>query len=115
VRHLRFDEDIAFPIKEGDSIGSIAPLMWTTRDDVRIAIIYLPPGGGLYRHRESKSQLFCVLDGHGWVTGADGTRHDIKRGEAVLWTEEEHESGTDEGMTVLVVRGDISPDAIARD
>jgi hypothetical protein len=41
------------------------------------------------------------------VSGADGEREPISAGEAVRWEQgEEHESGSDEGMTVLVLEGE---------
>jgi hypothetical protein len=40
----------------------------------------------------------------GWVAGDDGEREAITSGDAVLWEPgEEHESGSDEGLTALVV------------
>jgi quercetin dioxygenase-like cupin family protein len=45
--------------------------------------------------------------GSGWVSGGDGERETIEAGEAVLWEPgEEHESGSGEGMTVLVVEAE---------
>jgi quercetin dioxygenase-like cupin family protein len=53
------------------------------------------------------AQLFTVVGGSGWVSGADGEREPIRAGEAVLWQPgEEHESGSEEGMTVLVVEAE---------
>ena len=46
-------------------------------------------------------------DGSGWVSGANGEREAIQAGEAVLWDPgEEHESGSEEGMTALVVEAE---------
>jgi quercetin dioxygenase-like cupin family protein len=51
--------------------------------------------------------LFTVVRGAGWVSGGDGGRAAIAAGEAVLWEAgEEHESGSDEGMTALVVEAE---------
>jgi hypothetical protein len=48
-----------------------------------------------------------VENGSGWVSGADGERQPIEAGEAVLWGQgEEHESGSDTGMTALVVEAE---------
>jgi hypothetical protein len=45
--------------------------------------------------------------GSGWVSGGDGGREPIRTGEAVLWEPgEEHESGSDDGMTALVVEAE---------
>ena len=48
-----------------------------------------------------------MIQGSGWVSGGDGEREQIRAGEAVVWEPgEEHESGSDEGMTVLVVEAE---------
>jgi hypothetical protein len=47
------------------------------------------------------------VSGSGWVSGADGVRETIHSAEAVLWERgEEHESGSEEGMTVVVLEAE---------
>ena len=59
------------------------------------------------QHPAAVAQLFVVVSGSGWVSGADGEREAIVAGQAVLWEPgEEHESGSDEGMTALVVEAE---------
>lgn len=66
--------------------------------------ITVDAGGHLGRHPTVLSQLFVVIEGSGWVAGADGTRMPITSGEAALWEAgEKHESGTDAGMRVAVL------------
>jgi hypothetical protein len=57
-----------------------------------------------------------VLEGAGWVSGADGTIEPIAAGEAVFWAAgEEHETRTDEGLTALILEGDgVQPFARAQ-
>jgi quercetin dioxygenase-like cupin family protein len=70
-------------------------------------VIEIGPGGVVGRHPGVVRQLFVVVRGSGWVSGADGSRDPIGAGEAVVWEAgEEHESGSDEGMTALVVETD---------
>ena len=69
-----------------------------------MVVIELGPGGVVGRHPAVAAQLFVVVSGTGWVSGSDGDRVPIRAGEAVAWEPgEEHESGSDEGMTALVV------------
>jgi hypothetical protein len=69
-----------------------------------VAFLTLTPGGHLGRHPTVLAQLFCVVTGSGWVAGDDGRRHALAVGQAALWEPgEEHESGSDEGMTVVVL------------
>lgn len=72
-----------------------------------VVVIDVEPGGVVGRHPAAVPQLFAVVQGVGWVSGGDGEREPIRAGEAVAWEPgEEHESGSDKGMTVLVVEAD---------
>jgi quercetin dioxygenase-like cupin family protein len=70
-------------------------------------VIDVEPGGVVGRHPAVVAQLFVVVRGSGWVSGGDGGREEIASGEAVLWDAgEEHESGSEEGMTALVLEAE---------
>jgi quercetin dioxygenase-like cupin family protein len=70
-------------------------------------VIEIAPGGIVGQHPAVVAQLFVVVRGSGWVSGADGEREAIESGQAVLWEQgEEHESGSDTGMTVLAVEAE---------
>jgi quercetin dioxygenase-like cupin family protein len=67
-------------------------------------VIEIAPGGIVGRHPAVVPQLFVVVRGSGWVSGADGEREPVEAGDAVLWEQgEEHESGSDTGMTAIVL------------
>ena len=75
--------------------------------EAHAVVIEIAPGGVVARHPAVVTQLFVVVNGSGWVSGANGEREAIQAGEAVLWNPgEEHESGSDEGMTALVVEAE---------
>jgi quercetin dioxygenase-like cupin family protein len=75
--------------------------------EAHVATIEIGPGGVVGRHPTASTQLFVVVRGAGWVSGYDGAREPIAAGEAVIWEPgEEHESGSDAGMTVLVVEAE---------
>ena len=72
-----------------------------------VDLVYLEPGARIGRHPTRLAQLFAVVQGEGWVTGADGVREPIRAGEAVRWEPgEEHESGTDTGLLAVIVQAD---------
>lgn len=74
-------------------------------DAVAVHLARIGPGGTLGRHLTRLWQLFAVTSGTGWVAGSDGIRHAIASGEAVVWRPgEEHESGSDEGMSVVITQ-----------
>ncbi|MGN7454727.1 cupin domain-containing protein [Paenibacillus pasadenensis] len=79
-----------------------------TRHDGRIQLssVRIEANGIVGRHVAEASQLFLLIDGEGWVSGADGKRISVKAGQAAYWEAgEEHESGSRTGMTVIVVEG----------
>ena len=69
-----------------------------------MTLLNLEAGGLLGRHPAPTAQLFCITRGTGWVAGDDGTRVPVKAGDAALWEAgEEHESGTEGGMAVVIL------------
>lgn len=70
----------------------------------RLACFHVGAGGFIPRHPASGPQLFCVVEGGGWVSGGDGKKVAIEANQAAYWeTGEEHECGTESGMKVIVV------------
>ena len=105
---LRFDESSGWRIGNGNDFVQ-APL--TPPDGaVKAACFHVPAGGGVVFHEATVPQLFCVVAGSGWVTGADRERVAVAAFEAAFWEAREwHEAGSDEGMTVIVLEGDVEP------
>jgi quercetin dioxygenase-like cupin family protein len=91
-----------------DRFGSVdAFVRGVSRDVLQVAVIRIDPGGVVERHPAGCPQLFAVVQGSGWVSGEDGRRESIAAGQAVAWDEgEEHESGSHDGMTALVVEAE---------
>ena len=72
-----------------------------------VVCIRLGPGGILGRHAGAVAQAFVVVQGEGWVSGPDGAQRPVTAGTAVFWDAgEEHESGTEFGMTAIVVEAE---------
>jgi quercetin dioxygenase-like cupin family protein len=77
-------------------------------DEFAVHLASVAPGGTLGRHPTRLWQLFAVTAGSGWVTAADGVRQPVRAGQAVLWSPgEEHESGSDEGMSVVITQSSV--------
>jgi quercetin dioxygenase-like cupin family protein len=94
---LRGEREVTAP-------GSVSALVRRLASTAHVVVIEIGVGGVVARHPAVGAQLFVVVSGSGWVSGADGEREPIRAGEAVLWEPgEEHESGSDDGMTVLAV------------
>lgn len=106
---LLFDEGRGRPIEQYGSRFTLSPLT-PPYTSVKAACFHVPPGGVVGFHEATVSQLFCVVAGSGWVTGADRERVPVGPFEGAFWEAGEwHESGSDKGMTVVVLEGDVRP------
>ena len=48
-----------------------------------------------------------IVQGEGWVSGPDGEQRPVAAGTVVFWEAgEEHESGTESGLTAIVVQAE---------
>lgn len=93
--------------REVTAPGSVSARVRRLSGDAHVVVIEIGPEGVVARHPAVGAQLFAVVRGSGWVSGGDGERESIEGGEAVLWEPgEEHESGSRNGMTVLVVEAE---------
>ena len=108
MKIFRFDAAVARPIAEFGSVGaSIAPVARPEPGFVQLGCIYVASGGCVGRHRADIPQLFLVVAGQGWVSGADGVRMPIRAGQAAFWEPgEDHESGSEQGMTALALEAE---------
>ena len=97
---VRGEREVTAPGSESARVRRLAR-------EAHVVVIEVGPDGVVGRHPAVVAQLFVVVRGSGWVSGADGEREAIRAGEAVLWEPgEEHESGSDEGMTAVVVEAE---------
>ncbi|WP_228554595.1 hypothetical protein [Catenulispora pinisilvae] len=105
MRIFRFDR-AERPIAAYDSVGLVATRIAAGEGRMRLTCLTVEAGGVIGTHQAPSSQMFLVTAGAGWVAGADGVRTEIRTGEGVVWDEGEiHTSGTDGGLTALVVEG----------
>lgn len=94
-------------IGQFDSVAvALAPLL-RGAGPVSVVVFLIEPGGVVGKHPAATRQLYCVVEGQGWVRGAETHRTQIRAGQAAFWLRgEPHESGSESGMTVLVIEGD---------
>ena len=87
--------------------GATAVPLTLPDGDGHVVCIRLAARGVLGRHPASVDQVFAVVEGAGWVRGPDGEQVPVSAGTAVHWSAgEEHESGSDSGMTAIVVEAE---------
>ena len=105
MRIFRFDR-AERPIPAYDSIGLVATRIAAGAGRVSLTCLTVEAGGIIGTHQAPSSQMFLVTAGAGWVAGADGVRAEVRAGEGVAWDKGEvHTSGTDGGLTALVIEG----------
>lgn len=108
MKLFRFDQQVASAIEVYDSVNAAFARIVRTQEPVAIGCIRLGTNSVLGYHPAVVDQLFLVVDGEGWVRGKDDTeRVSISAGQAAFWLAGEgHESGSDEGMVVMVIEGE---------
>ncbi len=107
MKIFRFDADVGRPIDRfGSSNLGLSRIVRTSRP-VQVGCMHLAAGGVVGYHQATVPQLFLVVQGEGWVRGAEDERVPIKAGCAAFWDGAEwHEAGTDVGMTAIVIESD---------
>jgi quercetin dioxygenase-like cupin family protein len=87
----------------GATIGGVA----RAGGAVRVSLLQLAAGGLVGAHPAACPQLFLVVAGSGWARTGDEPRSSLAAGEAALWDADEmHESGSDHGLTAVIVEAD---------
>jgi quercetin dioxygenase-like cupin family protein len=106
MKLFRFDPEVGKTIHQYNSSGFILSKILQLPDEAVIHCGYLHPDGVIGYHQATVPQLFLVVQGEGWVSGEPSRRTPIEAGQAAYWDQEEwHESGTETGMTVIIIEG----------
>lgn len=74
-----------------------------------VAIMRFGRDALLGNHPAGWNQRFTVVEGEGWVRGGGSDVRQVKTGDSVYWASGEmHESGSDEGMVVVIIQSSES-------
>lgn len=107
MRLFRFDEEVSLPVSEHGSRYRAGPLTGEG-SSVSVHVVHLAPGGLIGRQPAARQRLLAVIAGRGWASGGDGERRDVRPGYGALWGPgEDHEAGSDEGLTAICVEGEF--------
>jgi quercetin dioxygenase-like cupin family protein len=107
VKIYRFDAEAGHTIEVYDSLNVVLSPMVRTVEPAKVSCFYLGPSGMVGYHQATVPQLLAVVQGEGWVRGQDSDKRSIVAGQAAYWTEGEwHESGTETGMTAVVIESE---------
>ncbi len=107
----RFDSGVGRRVAEyGSQNLTISRIAHLTREAVVLCMV-LEAEGQVGFHQAVQNQLFLVVNGAGWVRGAEEAEVAISAGEAAFWHAGEwHGARTEQGLTALVFEG---PDVTA--
>ena len=111
---FRFDADAGRKVDAYDSSGLVISRVAHLKDEAVVSCVYLKAGGVIGNHQATVPQLFMVIAGEGWVRSESGQRAPVSAGQAAYWEESEwHESGTDSGMTAIIIESrELDPAAM---
>jgi mannose-6-phosphate isomerase-like protein (cupin superfamily) len=85
---------------------SVAALGLTA--DAHLVVVRVAAGGVVGRHPAAGRQLLAVLVGDATVSGEDGDEVPIGPGQAAVWEPyEQHQTRTRDGLTALVLEGEL--------
>lgn len=104
---FRFDSAVGRPLTAfGSAAVTLNPIV-RCPTATQVGCMRLAAGGVIGYHPAGVPQLFLVVEGAGWVRGAEPTRTPIATGQAAFWDAGEwHESGTEEGMVAVVIEAE---------
>jgi quercetin dioxygenase-like cupin family protein len=107
VKLLQFGPQVGRPITAFASVNVIITPIQRAPGQVQIGCMHIGPRGRVGYHQAVGAQLFLVTQGSGWVRDESSERAPISAGIAAYWTDGEwHESGSESGMTVIVIEGE---------
>jgi quercetin dioxygenase-like cupin family protein len=107
LRIYNFGKETGTEITNFNSRETIFTKIIKHNKSIHIGCIFIGQEGIVGLHKATINQLFLVVNGEGWVTGKEGVRYNIKHGNAAYWEPGEiHESGSEKGMTVIVIESD---------
>lgn len=105
MRVIEFSRSRAQPIDLYNSVSASSVRLGDGAGEAHVHCLYFEPGGSIGEHPTGFGQLFLVMNGSGWVAGADGARVNVSAGQGAFFERgESHSKGSESGMTVLMVQ-----------
>ena len=107
MKVFKFGREIGQAINNYNSVSSFYSKIMKTMEPTNIGFIEIEKGGVLGYHDAPVPQLFILVQGEGWIEGEDKNRIMLKSGEGVFWKKGEgHSSGSDTGLTAIVIQSE---------
>ena len=105
IRILDFTAQRARAIEQFAASGASSVDLAHGAGESHAYAVHFVPGGAIGPHPAGFDQLFLVVQGSGWVAGADGVRMSIGTNQgAFVPRGEVHSKGSETGMLALMVQ-----------
>ncbi|HZW83833.1 MAG TPA: cupin domain-containing protein [Candidatus Deferrimicrobium sp.] len=107
MKIFSFGKEVSRPMSRYQSISISYSQITEIANPSKIGCMYIEPKGIAGIHQAPSPQLFLVVQGEGWISREDESRIPVTAGQGVFWERGEmHESGSDTGMTIIIVQCD---------
>lgn len=105
IRIVQFSADAAEPIMSYSSVTASAVALAQGEGKSHVYAVHVQAGGEIGTHPAGFDQLFLVVQGSGWVAGADGVRHSLSALQGAFVPKgETHAKGSQAGMVAIMVQ-----------
>ncbi len=105
MRKIDFSPAHAKPIRLFDSVSVSEVGIGRGDGETHVYCLHFEPHGKIGEHQAGFDQLFLVVQGRGWASGADGRRVELSAGQGVYFERGElHSKGSDIGMMAIMVQ-----------
>jgi len=111
MEFYRFDPLVDREKEQFGGVKAVVSKVLYLDDRAKVNAVYIHPNERVSHQYAQTQQLIMIVDGEGWVKSGKGEIYAIKKGQAAFWKINElHESGTETGMTAVIIEGiDIDP------
>jgi quercetin dioxygenase-like cupin family protein len=105
MKVIEFTRGQARPIELFESVSASSVQLGEGRGETRIHCVFFDAGGKIGKHPAGFAQMFLVIEGSGWATGADGRRVELNAGQGAYFERgENHSKGSETGMTAIMIQ-----------
>jgi quercetin dioxygenase-like cupin family protein len=105
VRIFRFAADATEAIRSYSSVSASALALGHGEGASHVYAVHIEPGGEIGPHPAGFDQFFLVVQGSGWIAGADGIRHLLPALHGAFVPKgETHAKGSEAGMVAIMVQ-----------
>jgi quercetin dioxygenase-like cupin family protein len=105
MKLFSFDKEVGRPMARYNSNSVFYSHISKIDSHSNIGCLNIEPRGVVGLHEAPAPQLFLVVQGEGWICSEKEEKLHVRSGDGVFCEKGEiHESGSDSGMTVIIIQ-----------